>query len=92
MADQKTATFPNIDHTSWRNAVEAALNEPDGQKLLGRVHTAETAIFIRLQELARTGASQQLSQQDERQAITDALNGLWVLKRDRLGFPEAKMT
>ncbi len=92
MADQDTATFDNINHALWRRAVEAALNEPDGHKLLDRVHAAETAIFNRLQELARDVASQHSSQRAERQAITDALNTLWVLKRDRLGFPEAKMT
>jgi hypothetical protein len=47
------------------------------------IHAAEYAIFERLQTLANDPA-----EQDERQAIADALGVLHTLKRDRLSFPD----
>jgi hypothetical protein len=74
---------------SWQLAIEASLNEPDPEKLLERVHAVETAIFDRLQELAQN--AEDTSSEAERQAITDALKTLLVLKRDNLGFPNWEM-
>jgi hypothetical protein len=71
----------------WQRAIQASLNEPDPKKLLERVHAAETAIFNRLQELAQN--AEDASQ--ERRAIIDACKTLFVLKRDKLGFPDWQM-
>ncbi len=73
----------------WQRAIEASLTEPDPERLLERVHAAETAIFSRLQELAQN--AEDPSHQAESLAITDACKTLWVLKRDILGFPDWEM-
>jgi len=86
VTEQHTSTFPIRKYPRWQSTIEAAVNEPDPTKLLPRVHEAEMAVFNRLQELASN--PQDASYQAERQAITDALKTLWVLKRDKLGFPD----
>jgi len=75
-----------INFPSWQRTVEVALNEPDPRKLLERVHAAETAIFNRLQELAKN--AEDASQQAERRAIIEACKTLLVLERNKLGFPD----
>ncbi len=74
-------------HPAWQSQVEAAVNETDPEKLLNRVHTAEVAIFNRLQELAG-GAPKGGVHQDERDSLAEAVERLRLLKRDRLGFPD----
>jgi hypothetical protein len=86
MTKQSSLPF-TIHFPSWQRAIEVALNEPDPKKLLERVYAAETAIFNRLQELAQN-AEGGASDQAARQAITEACKTLWVLKRDKLGFPD----
>jgi hypothetical protein len=54
-----------------------ALLETNPVSLVGRVATAERAIFLRMKELRGS-----LAGQVERQAIADAINGLSVLKRE----------
>ena len=56
--------------------------------VLERVHTAEEAIFNRLQELAQSSDSP--DHKAERQAIEDALASLRVLQREKLSFPDWK--
>jgi hypothetical protein len=86
----KESSLPFVLHfPSWQREIEVALNEPDPRKLLERVHAAETAIFNRLQELAKN--AEDASQQAERQAIVDACKTLLILKRDKLGFPDWKL-
>ena len=76
------AQFP-----SWQSEVQAAINEKDPEKLLGRVHAAEVAIFNRLQELAK-GAVKDGVHQAESESLANAVETLRLLKRDRLGFPD----
>lgn len=78
----QTARFPN-----WQAEVEAAVNEADPEKLLGRVHTAEVAIFNRLQELGKLPRGER-AYAIERGSLAKALETLRLLKRDRLGFPD----
>jgi hypothetical protein len=89
---------------AWQRAINAALNEADPQKLLEHIHSAETAIYNRLQELADNpnkypkdpgkgpspGKEAHIEPYDERerQAIAQALETLRCLKRDKLGFPD----
>jgi len=85
MSDPVTRTparFP-----TWRSEVQAAVDEPDPEKLLGLVHAAEVAIFNRLQELS-TGAARDKAHQAERESLATAVETLRLLKRDRLGFPD----
>ena len=82
MTDQNS-TFPQILYPEWQPAYRAALLEFDPKQLMGRVTVAETAIFNRLQALSNSTDSKA-----ERHAIQDALAGLRVLKREKLGFPD----
>ena len=70
-------------YPEWQRDYQAALLEPDSEKLVNLVAAAEAAIFKRLQAI---GQSQ--DHRVERQAIEDALANLRVLRRDSLGFPD----
>ena len=73
----------HILYPHWQNEYAAAVLELDRKNLPERLAAAETAIYIRLQQLS------QISPHDgERQAIEDALAALRVLKRDELGFTD----
>jgi hypothetical protein len=71
----------------WQKQVRDALLELDPKALLQKVADAETAIFERLQALAKVDGSQSDNAQ-ERQALQDAVNSLRVLKRETLKFPD----
>lgn len=78
-----------IKYPLWQGTVEAARSEPDHNRLLQRVHTAEVAIFNRLRELGQHPEHpEHASSQAERLAIADACKVLLDLKRDKLGFPD----
>jgi hypothetical protein len=64
-------------------STKPAVVEHDREKLSQRVEAAETAIYQRLQQI-----SQRSDHSAERQAIEDAVAGLRILKRDKLGFPD----
>jgi hypothetical protein len=83
----KRVSFDLVTHYPlWQQSIAAALNEPDLNKLLERVHAAEMAIFNRVQELARNPDG--MSYEAERQAISDACKTLAILKQEKLGFPD----
>lgn len=83
---KKEATSPaGISFPAWQSEVQAAVNEPNTEKLLERVHAAEVAIFNRLQEF---GKAPQSASSAEREALNAAMKTLLSLKRDRLGFPD----
>ena len=82
------ASYPaEISFPAWQPELQAAVNEPETEKLLERVHAAETAIFNRLQELAKASVPAS-SLKVEREALSNAMKTLLSLKRDRLGFPD----
>jgi hypothetical protein len=62
----------------WDDSYKAAILETDDKKLGERIHVAKGAIDMRLQELQ----SDHGGTPEERQAITDALGGLQVLRRE----------
>jgi hypothetical protein len=68
---------------AWQDLYEAAVLETDDRKLAERFPVVKAWINARLQEL------QMMPQvtREERQAISDALNGLDVLRRERLLKP-----
>ncbi len=82
MEDNDLPSDP-ILYPEWQHEHSAALVETDPRKLLERVTVAETAIFKRLQTMSTSPDNQ-----EERQAIEDALAGLRTLKRENLGFPD----
>jgi hypothetical protein len=71
------------EHPEWQRPVHEALVELDMEKLKVRVAAAEAAIFQRLQAL-----SQIPDHSNERQALSDAVASLRVVKRETLAFPE----
>jgi hypothetical protein len=62
----------------WDESYKAAVLETDDTKMLNRLRAAKGAIDTRLQELQ----NDQGGTPKERQAITDALGGLQVLRRE----------
>ncbi len=67
----------------WQDAWQDALLELDPEKLHEKVGKAETAIFKRLQELS----SDRTDHYEEHVALNDAINGLRILKVEKLKFP-----
>jgi len=74
-------TFPE-----WQREYLDALLELDPVKLPERITDAETTLLVRMHALV-TG----LDRDGERQAIEDALDALYLLKRDKLGFPDWRL-
>jgi hypothetical protein len=62
----------------WDEAYKAAILQTDDKKLRERIQVAKGAIDTRLHELQMDHGGTQ----EERQAITDALGGLQVLRRE----------
>ena len=85
---RESSSSSNPQYPAWQSAYEASLSELDPKKRLERVHSAEAAIFNRLQQLAQSAESADHSA--EQQAIADALSTLRFLKRDKLNFPDWK--
>lgn len=85
MGSRVVTSLPTISYP-WQTEYQAAVLEDDRTKLLKRIHLAEGAIFNRLQQLAQNNAAD--NHEPERQAITEAVGALGVLKRDKLGFPD----
>jgi hypothetical protein len=62
----------------WKDSYQAAILETDDKKLQKRLQAAKSAIDDRLHELQFDHGGTP----EERQAITDALDGLNVLRRE----------
>jgi hypothetical protein len=71
MADHDTLTPTNLEFPDWQREFQAALLEGDPQEMAQRVKAAETAIFLRQQELVHSPNGHV-----ERQAIFDDANFL----------------
>jgi hypothetical protein len=67
---------------SWIEAYQAAVEETDPEKLHERVMAAETAIYLRWQELASSPEGC-----IELESIERACDGLLQIKTERLGWP-----
>jgi hypothetical protein len=78
----------NRQYPAWQSEYKASLSELDPKKLLERVHSAEVAIFNRVQQLAQSPDS--ADHKAELEAIADALTTLRFVKRDKLNFPDWK--
>jgi hypothetical protein len=65
-------------HYVWEESYQAALLETDDKKLQNHIQAAKAAIDNRLHELQFDHGGTP----EERQAITDALGGLSVLRRE----------
>ena len=82
VTDENTSTS-HIKYPHWQREFEAALREGDPQSLRQRVDVAEAALFLRLQALVGNP-----EENEERQALTDAIETLRAIQREKLGYPE----
>jgi hypothetical protein len=69
-------------YPAWQKPLQEALNEPTLEKLSEKVHAAETAIFLRLQELSVLPVSQ-----GEVDALQKACEELLKIQTQRLQWP-----
>jgi hypothetical protein len=67
---------------TWRELYQSALVETDQKKLNDLVMGIEDAMFLRAQEFTDTDADN-----EERSAMEQAAQGVWVIKTKRLGWP-----
>ena len=77
-----------LKYPKWERQFQEVVLELNGEKLVAKIQTLETAIFVRLQELKSDS-----DHHTERQAIADALSTIRVLKKDKLsprGAPRAR--
>lgn len=65
-----------VKYPKWQPEFHEALLETNRGKLLEKIHGFETAVFVRLQELALSS-----DHRDERIAIRDATAAIAVLKK-----------
>jgi hypothetical protein len=70
----------------WQQPLLDAQTEPDVEKLTSKVETAETAIFLRLSALSKSGDGQQ-----ELEALNQAAQDLLRIKTERLGWPPVEL-
>lgn len=75
--DERDLMFPD-----WQLQYFAALSEESPETLRERVEDAERAILVRLEKLAS-----EPEREMEKFAIRDALDSLYVIKKDKLDFP-----
>jgi hypothetical protein len=75
--------MPNLEYPSWQQSYREALLEFDLEKLQQKVEAAESAIFLRMQEMA--GRSDGHA---ERRALQDAFSALRSLQIERLNYPK----
>jgi hypothetical protein len=66
----------------WQNLLHEAVNEPNSGRLKEKVHAAEAAIFLRLQELSVSPDNQQ-----ELEALQKACEELLEIQTQRLKWP-----
>jgi hypothetical protein len=72
----------DLRYPSWQKPLQDAVNEPDLQKLPEKLSAAESAIFIRMQELATSPDGDRKSE-----AIREAYKQLLKIQTQRLGWP-----
>jgi len=78
---EKSGSQPN--RFEWQSVVQQALVELDPEKLRAKIAEAESLIFVRLQAIG-----QDVSKNEEKNALHDASNTLLTLKREVLKFPD----
>ena len=74
--------MPDSYSSDWKSLFLAVLGETDQNKLTERIHPAEGAIFLRLQELTDSP-----EHHDERSEIQVACAALLSIQVNRLGWP-----
>jgi len=72
-----------LKYPKWEHQFQEVVLELNGEKLVAKIQTLETAIFVRLQELKSDS-----DHHSERQAIADALATIRVLKKNKVSRPD----
>jgi hypothetical protein len=72
----------NHPKSTWQELYELALVESDRRKLAQLIIAAEEGIFCRTQELIKSEADDQ-----ERAAMTEALEKLLIIRTEKLRWP-----
>jgi acetylornithine deacetylase/succinyl-diaminopimelate desuccinylase-like protein len=81
ITDHGTA-MSEFRYPAWQKPLQEAVNEPNLEKLSEKVHAAETAVLLRLQELSVLPGSQ-----DELDALQKACEELLKIQTHRLKWP-----
>jgi len=76
-------TDHDLKYPDWQAPLQDVILEFDLAKLPGKILHVENLIFQRLQSLRATNGGA-----DEMQAITEAVNILRTVKKERLDFPD----
>jgi len=71
-----------FQYRAWHNLLEEAVNETNSGRLSEKVQAAETAIFLRLQEISVLPDNQQ-----ELEALQKACEELLKIQTQRLKWP-----
>jgi len=79
--DLSSLSKDSTQPASWKRYLQKAMQETDPEKLLRLVHGAELALYYRWQELGSEGRP------EECQAMMQAVNDLWEIKVQKLGWP-----
>ena len=79
MTKEETMTSQQVKYPAWQHEFEAAISEGDPKTLRQRVDAAESAIFVRLQNVVGD---------EERRAIYEATQRLRAIQKDKLGYPD----
>jgi hypothetical protein len=80
---QPDSLLPSVSKTSsWERHIDRARAESDLTKLLGLIHRAEEALFLRWQEI-----TDDPSHKNEREAMDAACENLRQITVHKLGWP-----
>jgi hypothetical protein len=71
-----------VKYPKWQCEFQEAVVELNRENLFAKIEKFETAIFLRLQELAFSS-----DHHSEREAIADATKTIVLLKKDKLSNP-----
>jgi hypothetical protein len=80
--ERDAVALVNDPKPSWQDLYQAALVEPDRQKLTDLVLAVEEALLLRSQELTGSGLDD-----NERAAMTESARNLLTIKSEKLGWP-----
>lgn len=80
--ERDAVALVNDPKPSWQDLYQAALVEPDRQKLTDLVLAVEEALLLRSQELTGSGLDD-----NERAAMAESARNLLTIKTEKLGWP-----
>lgn len=79
-----SARTGGLQGRSWKRQIQKALRENEPEKLSDLVHAAESALFVRWQELCENDSP------EERASMQAAADNLLAIKIHKLGWPNPR--